>query len=67
LHIRTIALENTVIAMLELASDAQRASVRAMADAIEPRAGTSPHPLTESATMHMRHIVDRAEHFRARR
>ncbi|MFM9978574.1 MAG: hypothetical protein ACKVOP_11100 [Sphingomonadaceae bacterium] len=67
LRIRTIALENVVIALLEGASEDQRASVRAMAAAIAPQAGSTPHPLTRSATLHMNHLVDRAEHFRALR
>lgn len=64
LRIRTIALENVVIALLEAAPDEQRATVREMADAIAPRSGSTPHPLTESAALHMNHLVDRAEHFR---
>lgn len=67
LRIRTIALENVVIALLESASDEQRVSVREMAEAISPRAGSVPHPITESAAVHMNHLVDRAEHFRSQR
>lgn len=67
LHARTIALENTMIALLESATDDQRASVRRMAAIIAPQAGTSVHELTLSAAKHMNHLVDRAEHFRAQR
>lgn len=64
LRIRTIALENVVIALLEAAPDDQRAAVRELAQTIAPRSGSTPHPLTESAALHMNHLVDRAEHFR---
>ena len=65
LRIRVIALETVMIQFLSGASDDQRAAVRAMAEAIRPQAGAKPHPLTQSAALHINHLVDRAEHWRA--
>ena len=60
---RTIAIENTLIALLAGASAGQRSAVRTMAVTIRAQAGVAPHPLTESAALQMNHLVDRAEHF----
>ena len=63
LHIRVIALENLVIALLAKASDEQRALVRKMAGYISPRSGFTRHPLTIHAADHMVDLVERAERF----
>lgn len=64
LHIRVIALENLVIALLANASDQQLALARVMATYISPRPGFTPHPLTLRAAAEIEHLVDRAGHFR---
>lgn len=64
LHIRVIALENLVIALLANASESQLAQAREMASYISPRPGFTPHPLTIGAAAEMLHLVDRAGHFR---
>lgn len=63
LHIRVIALENLVIALLATASDEQRAVAREMAGYISPRMGFTHHPLTTHAADHMIDLVERAERF----
>jgi hypothetical protein len=63
LHIRVIALENLVIALLARASDKQRAMAREMAGYISPRPGFTHHPLTIHAADHMIDLVERAERF----
>lgn len=63
LHIRVIALENLVIALLATASEEQRAIARDMAGYISPRLGFTPHPLTTHAADHMTDLVGRAERF----
>jgi hypothetical protein len=62
LQVRTIALENLVIALLALASPKQIDLVREMAACISPRAGYTPHPLTIHAAAQMVHLVERAAH-----
>jgi hypothetical protein len=64
LHIRVIALENLVIALLAQATDAQLELVRDMAAYISPRPGFTPHPLTLGAAGEMMSLVDRSSHFR---
>lgn len=64
LHIRMIALENLVIALLTTASDQQLDRVREMACFILPRSGFTHHPLTTHATAHMIDLVERASRFR---
>lgn len=64
LHIRVIALENLVIALLAGASDRQLELAREMAPLISPRPGSTPHPLTTRAADHMLDLVGRASHFR---
>jgi hypothetical protein len=65
LHIRVIALENLVIALLAQATDAQLELVRDMAAYISPRPGFTPHPLTLGAAGEMMSLVDRSSHFRS--
>ena len=64
MHMRVIALENLVIALLAEATDEQRARARAMVVSISPRAGSTAHALTLEAAAEMNHLVDRAEHFK---
>lgn len=64
LHIRVIALENMLIAVLAEGSDHQLAVARDMAGYISPRPGFTQHPLTVQAADHMTDLVDRAVHFR---
>jgi hypothetical protein len=63
LHIRVIALENLVIALLATASDQQRSVAREMAGYISPRPGFTLHPLTIHAADHMTDLLDRAARF----
>ena len=64
LHVRVIALENLVIALLATASDRQLELAREMASYISPRPGFTPHPLTTHAAAHMIDLVERASRFR---
>lgn len=64
LHIRVIALENVLIAVLAEGSDRQLQIAREMAGYISPRPGFTHHPLTVQAADHMTDLVDRAVHFR---
>lgn len=64
LHVRVIALENLVIALLACATEHQLDCAREMADYISPRAGATAHPLTIHAAAEMVSMVDRAVHFR---
>ena len=64
LRIRVIALENVMITLLAGASDRQLDLVREMAATISPRLGSTQHPLTLHAANQMKHLVDRARHFR---
>ncbi len=61
LHVRVVALENLLIALLADASDSQRARARAMASYIAPRPGHTEHPLTTHAAAHMSELIDRAQ------
>jgi hypothetical protein len=65
LRVRTIALENLVIALLAEGSDRQIELVREMAAYISPRPGFTHHPLTTHAAAHMIDLVERAGHFRS--
>ena len=60
LHIRVIALENLVIAMLAGGSDQQLELACEMARYISPRAGFTPHRLTIGAAGEMNSLVERA-------
>jgi hypothetical protein len=64
LHIRVIALENLVIAMLAKGSDRSLDFAREMADYISPRPGFTPHRLTIGAAAEMNSLVERAGRFR---
>ena len=64
LHVRVIALENLVIALLATATEHQLDCAREMSAYISPRAGATPHPLTTHAAAEMVSIVERATHFR---
>jgi hypothetical protein len=64
LHVRVIALENLVIALLASATDHQLECAREMAAYISPRRGATPHPLTMHAAAEMLSLVERATHFR---
>jgi hypothetical protein len=63
-QVRTIALENLVIALLSQASPQQLDLVREMAAYISPRPGFTPHPLTIHGAAQMLHLVERAVHIR---
>lgn len=65
MHVRVIALENLVIALLATATDHQLDCAREMAAYIAPRPGSTPHPLTIRAAAEMVSMVDRAMHFRS--
>ena len=64
LHVRVIALENLVIALLASATEHQLECAREMAAYITPRAGATAHPLTINAAADMVSMVERAIHFR---
>ena len=63
LHIRMIAMENLLIALLAQASDRPREFGREMAIYISPRPGFTKHPRTLAAAAQMVHLVERARHF----
>lgn len=65
LHVRVIALENLVVALLATASPHQHQIARDMAAYISPRPGATPHPLTTLAAGHMNDLVERAVRFEA--
>ena len=64
LRIRVIALENLVISLLAAAPDRQLDLAREMAAYIQPRPGSTPHPLTVHAAGHMVDLVERASRLR---
>lgn len=64
LHIRVIALENLVIALLATASGPQLDLARDMARTIEPRIGAAPHPLTIRAAARLTDLIERSTRFR---
>ena len=64
LHVRVIALENLLIALLACATEQQLQCARERAAFISPRAGATPHALTTHAAAEMLDIVERAIHFR---
>ncbi len=67
LHIRVIALENLLVALLASGTNEQREVARNMAGYIAPRAGATPHPMTTLASAHMIDLVDRAVRFEPER
>lgn len=64
LHVRVIALENLLIALLATASDQQLELAQEMAAYITPRPGFTQHALTTQAAAHMVDLVQRAFRFR---
>ena len=64
LHVRVIALESLVIALLASATEQQLDCAREMAIFISPRPGATAHPLTTHAATEMVSMVERATHFR---
>lgn len=64
LHVRVIALENLVIALLAQAPEPQLELIRDMAAYISPRPGFTPHRLTIHAAAEMISLVDRANKFK---
>ena len=63
LHIRVIAMENLLIALLAQDPDRARRMGREMATFISPRPGFTRHPRTLGAAARMVHAVERAQHF----
>ena len=64
LHVRVIALENLVIALLVTASDQDLKVALEMVSYISPRPGFTHHPLTVHAAGHMTDLIERAARFR---
>ena len=64
LHVRVIALENLVIALLASGSDQQLELARLMDPHISPRVGFTNHPLTTHAAAHITDLIERALRFR---
>ena len=64
LHVRVIALENLVIALLASATEHQLSCAREMAAYILPRPGYTPHRLTIHAAARMISLIDGAGHLR---
>jgi len=64
LRVRVIALENIMLALLSESSAETQAKVRDMAELISPREGSTEHPLTIEAALHMNRFTDRAERLR---
>lgn len=60
LHVRIVALEGLVTALLADASDRQLDLVRKMAAYITPRPGSTRHPLTIRAAMQMIDLLERS-------
>ena len=67
LHVRVIALENLVIALLAGSSEQGREQARAIASSLVPRPGFTRHPLTIRAATRMTDLIDRAARFCHRR
>jgi hypothetical protein len=63
-HIRVIALENLVVALLANAPEKQLKLARDMAGLVAPRAGSTQHPLTSRAATHMTDLIARSTRFR---
>ncbi len=64
LQVRVIALENLVTALLVGAPEGIAELAQAMAVAISPRPGATPHRLTIHAASQMVHLVQRSHQFR---
>lgn len=63
LHIRVIALENILLAVLAEGSERQIQVAHDMADMISPRQGATSHPLTVQAAKHIADLIGRAKHY----
>jgi nucleotide-binding universal stress UspA family protein len=63
LHIRMIATENLLIALLAQAPDQTRELGLEMASYISPRPGFTRHPRTLAAAAQMLHLLERSRHF----
>lgn len=63
LHVRLLAQENLIIALLADASANGRARARNIAASIVPQEGSTRHPLTVHAASHMLNLVERAERY----
>jgi len=66
LHVRVIALENLLIALLAAAPDRELDVARNMASFLLPRPGFTNHPLTLHAAGHMTDLIERAARFRSK-
>lgn len=66
LHVRVIALENLVIALLAATPGQELAVARKMASYISPRPGFTLHPLTVHAAGHITGLIERAARFRSK-
>ena len=66
LHVRVIALENLIIALLAATSDQDLEVARKMASYISPRPGFTLHPLTVHAAGHITDLIERAARFRSK-
>lgn len=64
LHVRVIALENLVIALLAAAPAQELEIASKMASYISPRPGFTRHLLTRHAAGHITDLIERAAHFR---
>lgn len=65
LHIRVIALENLLIAVLADGSEQLTERAHDMARLIAPRPGFTPHALTINAARHIRNLVERADQIKS--
>lgn len=65
LHIRVIALENILLAVLAEGSERQIQVAHDMADMISPRQGATSHPLTVQAAKHITDLIGRAKHYQS--
>jgi hypothetical protein len=66
LHVRVIALESLIVALLASATDRQRKQAETMAAYISPRSGITQHHLTVQAATHIIDLVKRAAPLRRR-
>lgn len=65
LHIRVIALENILLAVLAEGPKRQIQVAHDMADMISPGQGATSHPLTIQAAKHITDLIGRAKHYRS--
>ena len=64
IHVRLIALENVIVAILASAPENVSELVREMAAYISPRPGATPHRLSVEAARNMLALVERAGHYK---